>query len=96
VAEHVAGLRVAVSAVTLALLDAVLDGWLAVRVAAHRARGGADAKTRAIDVPLYLHALRVVRLVEELLEPERRRLGARESRAFYLSTQNEQLALAVA
>lgn len=81
---------------TLARLDAVLDAWLDVRVAAHSARGDAEATVRAIDVQLYLHALRVVREAERVLEPLRQELGADGSRAYELVTTDEQLALEVA
>lgn len=72
-------------------IDATIDAWLGVRVAAHRAR-----EVRAIDVPLYLAALRAVRHVEDLLEPIRRANGATSSRAYELATTSEQLLLEVA
>lgn len=81
--------------VTLDDLDATLDAWLDVRVAAHRARGAVDANVRAIDVPLYLRLLRVVRQVEDTLEPWRSTLGATATRAYELVTTAEQLALDV-
>jgi hypothetical protein len=79
-----------------ARINETVDAWLAVRVAAHHARGGSDAKVRAIDVPTYLRLLRIVRLVEHVLEPWRRELGAEHSRAYELVTTSEQLALEIA
>jgi hypothetical protein len=82
--------------VILAEINAVLDAWLEVRVAAHNARGGSQAAVRAIGVPLYMQALRVVRLVEDVLEPIRRELGAPCSRAYEIVTTAEQLSLEIA
>lgn len=76
---------------TVAALDACLDAWLEVRVAAHQAR-----EVKAIGVPRYLELLRCVRRVEDALDPWRAELGASSSRAFELVTTCEQLVLVAA
>lgn len=82
--------------VTLSQVNATLDAWVDVRVAAHRARGDAQATVRAIDVPLYLRLLRAVRRVENVLDPWRVELGAGNAwRAHELVTTDQQLALGV-
>lgn len=82
---------------TVGELNACLAAWIAVRVAAHQARGGPGATVRAIDVPTYLRLLRIVRQVERILDTWRVELGANESwRAYELVTTSEQLALPVA
>lgn len=70
-------------------LNACLDAWIGVRVAAHQARA-----VKAITVSRYLELLRCVRRVEDALEPRRQELGAVLSRAFELVTTDEQLRLA--
>ncbi len=78
-------------ALPLAPLNAALDAALGVRVAAHQAR-----EERAIGVQTYLDLLRLVRRVEDVLEPARRRPGVTSSRAYELCTTDEQLSLEVA
>jgi hypothetical protein len=64
--------------VTVCGLDAVIDGWIGVRVAAHQARA-----VKAIGVPRYLDLLRAVRAVEDALDPIRFELGADRRRMYY-------------
>lgn len=61
------------------LADAALDAVLAARVRAHQGRADGRLTVRA-----YLAELRRVRAAEDALEAERRRLGARSSRALAL------------
>lgn len=82
--------------ISIRFLNATLDAWLEVRVAAHRARGDAQARVRAIDVPTYLRLLALVRRAEDIIDPWRRELGARDGRAYELVTTDRQLELEVA
>lgn len=91
------GTRTKPRPVTVSDLNATLDAWVAVRVAAHQARGGPDAKVRAIDVPLYLRLLRAVRQAEHIIDPWRVELGSGNAwRAHEYVTTDEQLSLGVA
>lgn len=71
-----------VSRVTLEPLNAAMDAGLGIRVAAHEARS-----EKKIGVPDYLSLLKLVRRMEDVIEPVRRSLGATSSRAFEISVE---------
>ena len=71
------------TAARLAVLNAALDAAIDHRLTLHHARGNGD-----LDVRPYKDGLAAVRDVEDVLEPLRRKAGARHTRAYELSVED--------